>query len=171
MKKAIFIIILIGFLFKAYPQSREVSFTLDDRDRIMRTEERVESLRNEMNAKFEAVDQRFDGMEVKFEGIEAKFEGMEARFEGMEARFEGMEAKLDAMNSKFDSIYWILGIIVALILFTLGYMVWDRRTALNPIQIKTQSLDERVSKLEFITRSQAKKDPIFAELLKQAGLL
>ncbi|OQX80276.1 MAG: hypothetical protein B6D64_03400 [Bacteroidetes bacterium 4484_276] len=143
MKIIIFIIILLGSFFKAYPQSREVAFTLDDRDRIMRTEERIESLRNEMNAKFEA----------------------------MEQRFVGMEAKLDAMNSKFDSIYWILGIIVALILFTLGYMMWDRRTALNPIQTKTQSLDERVNKLEFVTRAQAKKDPIYAELLKQAGLL
>jgi hypothetical protein len=136
MKKLIVIFIFSALAFQAFPQSREVPFTLDDRDRIMRTEERIESLRNEMNTKFEVVDQRFETME-----------------------------------SKFDTLYWGFGILIALMLFLFGYIVWDRRTALNPIQTKTSNLEERLSKLEFISRAQAKKDPVFAELLKQAGLL
>jgi hypothetical protein len=49
--------------------------------------------------------------------------------------------------------------------------MWDRRTALYPIQDKTRDLDDRVVKLESLARAQAKKDPAFAELLKLAGLL
>ena len=37
-------------------EAKEIPFTLDDRDRIIRTEQKVES----MNARFDAVDKRFD---------------------------------------------------------------------------------------------------------------
>ncbi len=140
MKKLVTIFILSGLIFQAFAQSREVPFTLDDRDRIIKLEEKlssnndkIESLRNEMNTKFEAI-----------------------------------ETKMDA---KFEPIYWILGIIVVIILFTLGYIIWDRRTALYPVQDKTRNLEEQVNKLMYVTREQAKKDPAFAELLKIAGLL
>jgi hypothetical protein len=39
---------------------KEIPFTLDDRDRILRTEQKVESLQTEMNARFESIDKRFD---------------------------------------------------------------------------------------------------------------
>jgi hypothetical protein len=143
MKKLFIIIIFSGLIFQAFAQTREVPFTLDDRDRIMRTEERIESLRNEMNAKFDAV----------------------------ETRFEALETKIDAVNSKFEPLYWAFGILITLMFFILGFIIWDRRTALNPIQHKTYSIEERMNKLENVFREQAKKDPAFAELLKIAGLL
>jgi hypothetical protein len=143
MKNLIAILFFLGFATGAFAQVQEVPFTLDDRDRIMRTEEqlkstneKIESLRNEMNAKFEAVDQRFETME-----------------------------------SKFDLIYWLFGILFALILFFIGFIMWDRRTALYPIQDKTRDLDDRVVKLESLAREQARNDPAFADLLKLAGLL
>ena len=129
MKKVVFIVLLLFIGLQTYSQSREVSFTLDDRDRIMRTEEKLVSFRNEMNTKFEAVD------------------------------------------SKIETLYWGFGILIALMLFLFGYIVWDRRTALNPIQNKTISLDERVNKIELVYRQQAQKDPGFAEILRHAGLL
>jgi len=39
---------------------KDIPFTLDDRDRIIRTEQKVESVKTEMNARFEAMDKRFD---------------------------------------------------------------------------------------------------------------
>lgn len=39
---------------------KEIPFTLDDRDRIIRTEKEVISLKSEMNTRFEASDKRFD---------------------------------------------------------------------------------------------------------------
>ncbi len=143
MKKLFTIIVIFLMVFQAMAQTREVPFTLDDRDRIMRTEEQVKSLRNEMNAKFEAV----------------------------ETKFEAVETKIEAVDSKFEPLYWAFGILIALMLFILGYIIWDRRTALNPIQHKTQSIEDRMNKLENVYREQAKKDPAFAEILKIAGLL
>lgn len=150
MKKILIIVVFCCLVVQVFSQTHEVPFTLEDRDRIMRTEKSIESLRAEMNAKFEAVDYRFVGIEGKFDGL---------------------EAKIDAMNSKFEPLYWAIGIFIVISLFTLGYIIWDRRTALYPVQDKTRNLEERLTKLEYVTREQAKKDPAFAELLKIAGLL
>ena len=136
MKNIVLIVLFLTVVLQAFPQSQEVSFTLDDRDRIMRTEEKVQSLRNEMNTKFEAMDTKFG-----------------------------------AMDSKIETLYWGFGIMIALMLFLFGYIIWDRRTALNPIQNKTVNLEERLNKIEFAYREQAKKDPGFAEILRHAGLL
>ena len=136
MRKTGLIILFFALTLSAFPQSQEVPFTLEDRDRIMRTEEKVQSLRNEMNTKFEAMDTKFE-----------------------------------AMDSKIETLYWGFGIMIALMLFLFGYIIWDRRTALNPIQNKTVNLEERLNKIEFAYREQAKKDPGFAEILRHTGLL
>ena len=70
------ILVLLPLIIRA--EGKEIPFTLDDRDRIIRTEQKVDALeqkvealdqkmdskvdelRSEMNARFEAVDQRFD---------------------------------------------------------------------------------------------------------------
>lgn len=46
-------------------ESKEIPFTLDDRDRIIRTEQQVEAI----NKRFEAVDQRFDAMDKRFDQL------------------------------------------------------------------------------------------------------
>ncbi len=48
---------------------KEIPFTLDDRDRIIRTEKEVSSLRSEMNARFESVDKRFDAVDKRFDQL------------------------------------------------------------------------------------------------------
>ena len=136
MKKVVFVVMLFVVALQTFPQSQNVSFTLDDRDRIMRTEQKLESFRNEINTKFEAMD-----------------------------------TKIEAVNSKIETLYWDFGILIVLMLFLFGYIVWDRRTALNPVQNKTTALVEKVNKIEFVYRQQAQKDPGFAEILRHAGLL
>jgi hypothetical protein len=39
---------------------KEIPFSLDDRDRLVRTEQKVETVKAEMTARFEAIDTRFD---------------------------------------------------------------------------------------------------------------
>ena len=50
----------------------------------------------------------------------------------MEALETKMDVKFEAVNARIDYLFWLQGVIVALILFMLGYMIWDRRTALRP---------------------------------------
>ncbi|MBL7139103.1 MAG: hypothetical protein ISS17_10065 [Bacteroidales bacterium] len=59
LKKIIgILLVFLPVLVKA--EVKEIPFTLDDRDRIIRTEQKVESLQSEMNTRFEAIDKRFD---------------------------------------------------------------------------------------------------------------
>jgi len=110
MKKIIVILFFTSLVLQGFAQSREVPFTLDDRDRIMRTEEKLDALQGEVSIKIESLRNE------------------------MNAKFEAMETKLDAMNSQFAPLYWAMGIFIAISLFTLGYIIWDRRTALYPVQ-------------------------------------
>jgi hypothetical protein len=52
------LLLLLPVLVKA--EVNEIPFTLEDRDRIIRTEQKVESIVTVMNSRFEAIDKRFD---------------------------------------------------------------------------------------------------------------
>lgn len=62
MKKVIFLIGLLFFNFVSviHADNKEIPFTLQDRDRIIQTEQKVDLLKSEMNAHFESFDKRFD---------------------------------------------------------------------------------------------------------------
>lgn len=150
MKKYFIIIVLLISGIYSNAQQQEVPYTLADRDRLIQVEANVNSLRNEMgslrnemNAKFEAVDTRFDAVDAKF----------------------------DAMNAKIDSIYWFLGVVVALIIFMLGFIIWDRRTTLAPIKSEIEELKRANEKMKAIFIKQAESQPKLLEILKNAGIL
>jgi len=63
MKTQFFLLLMLLLVtLSAFSQVKEVPFTLDDRDRIIRTEEQVNSLRNEMNARYEATDVKIESL-------------------------------------------------------------------------------------------------------------
>jgi chaperonin cofactor prefoldin len=148
-------------------ENTAISFTLGDRDRIMRTEqtlisfqkntnERFESLRNELNAKFENIDVKFEGINDKFEGINDKFEGINDKFEGINDKFESQQKQLDNM---YVLLFFILGSIMSLI----GFVIYDRRTAIKPVTHKQETMEK-------ILVDYSRKHSDLAEILKKAGI-
>lgn len=83
---------------------KEIPFTLDDRDRIIRTEQKVESLRTELNSK-----------------IDAKFDGLRSE---MNARFDQL----------FSFLWAIIGIFTTMMISIFGFAFWDRKLSLAPIK-------------------------------------
>ena len=63
----VFLLLFLPLFIKA--ETKEIPFTLDDRDRIIRTEQKVEAIKAEMNARFEGVDKRFESMDKRFDQI------------------------------------------------------------------------------------------------------
>ncbi len=51
LRIAFYLLLLMPSVIKA--ETKEIPFTLDDRDRIIRTEQKVESVKNEMTARFD----------------------------------------------------------------------------------------------------------------------
>ncbi|TAJ14897.1 hypothetical protein DMA11_04010 [Marinilabiliaceae bacterium JC017] len=91
---------------------RSIPYPQSDRDRSIRMEERqntldakIEALRQEMNAKFDAVDKCFEAVDKRFESMETSFD----------KRFNVLE------NQMYVIIAGIFGLI--------GFVAYDRRRA------------------------------------------
>jgi uncharacterized protein YacL len=63
----------------------------------------------------------------------------------------------------------LLFILIFIMIFILGFTIWDRRN--DPVRKLIKTHDARLEKLEKITHEHAKKDPVFAEVLKMTDLL
>jgi len=107
IKKVISILLFMIPIF-VRAESKEIPFTLDDRDRIIRTEQKVESVKNEMNARFETVNKQF--------------EAVDNRFEAMDKRFDQL----------FNFLWAIVGIFTAMMISVFGFvLIRDLRWAMN----------------------------------------
>ena len=86
----------------------------------------------------------------------------------MELKFESQQRQLDDIKTLF---YWGFGILITLLFFTLGYMIWDRRTALQPALDKATDADAKSSNLIRALREYSEKHSDLAEILRTHGIL
>jgi uncharacterized protein YdhG (YjbR/CyaY superfamily) len=70
-----------------------------------------------------------------------------------------------------EFMLWGFGITFGGIFALIGFVLWDRRTALAPAIRKNKELEEREEKIEKVLKEVAQKDPNVAEALKHVGLL
>ena len=88
----------------------------------------------------------------------------EARIESMEARMNDLQAQMISLQTKFDSYFmWGFGMVLMSIFGLVGFIIYDRRTTLAPVEGKT----ERIIKA---LRERAEKDPVLMEALKNTAL-
>lgn len=131
MKKAIVSIILFT-LFNAFSLSfaKEVSFTQEDRDRLIKLEAKVDE-------GFKALNQRIDDTKAS------------------------LQKQIDSLQKQIDDLktfmLWGFGILFGGMEILIGFVIWDRRTALAPAIRKTQELEEREERLERAFKGTCKK--------------
>ncbi len=94
MKKLIILCFLSNILFA----EKEIPFTLEDRERMIRIETSLKEFK-------ESVEKRFEMIEKRFEMIEKRFDQLIHVFIGIVCAFAGIVA------------------------VTIGFAIWDRRTA------------------------------------------
>ena len=88
-------------------ETKEIPFTLDDRDRMIRTEQKVETI----NTK---IDSKVDGLRLE----------MNARFESIDKRFDQL----------FNFLWAFIGIFTAMMVSVFGFAFWDRKLSLMPMK-------------------------------------
>ena len=86
----------------------------------------------------------------------------------LNARLESQQKQIDDLKTLF---FWGFSIIITLIIFMLGYMIWDRRTALKPALLKAEDATDKTRNLVSALREYARSHPDLAEILKTYGLL
>jgi len=137
----LFLFLIAGDYF-SQDNNTPVSFTLGDRDRLMRNEQKIDALRTEMNVRFESVDKQF----------------------------ESVNGRIESVNGRIDDLKDQIGFLTTLIIFVLGgmmtligFVIYDRRTAIKPVQRSQE-------KIEDILVEYSKKHPDLRDILKNAGI-
>ncbi len=157
--KGVFLVILSCLISEIKSQNveadyRPVPFTQKDRDMLIELKVKTE----EMEKRF---DQRLDEMEKK-----------------NEQRFQEINKRMDDIK---DMVLWQGGILVTLIVALFGYIVWDRRTFMKPLERDVQQIVFKVEQLEkhnevsqsfwSALKELSKRDEKLQEILRQYNLL
>ena len=58
------------------------------------------SLRNEMDARFDSVNQRLDGMDTRFDSVDQRLDGMDTRFDSIDQRLDRVDNRLQRIDTK-----------------------------------------------------------------------
>jgi hypothetical protein len=139
--------------------------TADLSERLARLEEgqrslekRLDDFRAEMNRHFGDIDRRFEDLQA---GVNQRFDSVTQRFEGIDRRFDELR----------NFMLWGFGVTFSGIFALIGFVLWDRRTALAPAVRRAEELHEREQRLEAALRDYAARAPDLAESLRKAGIL
>jgi hypothetical protein len=133
-----FIVLITTFLFVLTLKAQEqpIPYAQADRDRMVRLE-----------TKAEAVDKRIDDLTLN-----------------INARFSEMNRKLDRLKDKFNSYFmWGFGLVLMSIFGLIGFVIYDRRTTLAPVESKTEKIIKAL-------KEAAEKDPALRDALKRTAL-
>ncbi len=99
------------------------------------------------------------------------------KIEGVDKRLDSMDKRLDGMDKRLDFMQMLLLIIIPLVLTSvvgiIGFVLWDRSTAIRPVEAETkkeiEKLKEREQKLEERLETALKKiaqiEPRFTGIL------
>jgi len=122
------------------------------------------------------------GQKALKENVNQRFEAVDQRFEAMDQRFESMEA---GFNQRFNFLENRIMVVIVGIFGLIGYIVWDRKTALRPVEERLIKLENelhrdleiqheegsRLTRLVKVLREMAKHDEKLANVLRSFSLL
>ena len=128
--------------------------------------------------RFKQIDRRFEELR---EDINKRFEQVDKRFEDINKRFEDINKRFEEVNARFDQIVnflWMLtGIFTAIMVGTIGFAYWDRRTMIREAKRQVyEDMDrelkpEKFKKLLNTLRELAEVNEEVRKILKREGLL
>lgn len=127
--------------------AKDVSFTLEDRDRLIRMETSLKEFKESVDKRFEQVDKRFEQVDRRIERVESV-------------------------------MMWGFGLLFTSMLGMVGFVLWDRRTAVAPVARVLREKEEDIEELRKreraiidAMRDYAAGDQRLAGILKARGLL
>ena len=89
---------------------------------------------------------------------------IETKVESLDKRIDDIHFQINRLEDKFDSYFmWGFGLVLMSIFGLIGFIIYDRRTTLAPVENKT----ERIIK---VLKEAAEKDPALREALKNSAL-
>jgi len=164
----------------------EVGFTQNDREFLIRLDERL----NQIDKRFEQVDKRFEQIELRIselrEDMNKRFEQVDKRFEQVDKRFEelreDMNKRFEQVDQRFEAMIQlmmaIIGAFAGIVVMSIGFAIWDRRSMIRPFETKVKAMEEdfledknRLKKLIEALKQLAREDHKLAAVLRNFALL
>jgi hypothetical protein len=143
---------------------REIIESLADlRGDIKEVRAGQKALAKNMDQRFKAVDQRFDAVEQRFESVDQhfvsfeqkmdqrfkavdqRFDAVYQRFDAVDQRFDSMEKRLDSIDRRFAFFQNLMLVLIAGVFGLIGFIVYDRKTALRPVENRIIQLEAELS--------------------------
>lgn len=161
---------------------RAALFEKSVHQRFSSLEENIDQRFQVVDQRFEAVYQRFDAVDQRFDAVDQRFKAVDQRFKSVDQRFDGVDRRLDDLH---DTMLTLFSALIALIVALFGYIAWDRRTMVRPLQERMERMERdlhldlelhnqagsRVSRVVDALRDFAEVDAKMAEALRGRSLL
>lgn len=115
-----------------------------------------------------------EGREIieKLGRLEAGQEAIHKRIDDVRSEIRDVRSEIrDTRSDLKEFMLWGYGVTFAGIFALIGFVLWDRRTALAPAIKKGKELEEREERIERVLKEYAEKEPRLKEILKNAGIL
>jgi len=94
-------------------------------------------------------------------------EEIQIEIKGVQAEIRGVQTEIRYVNQRIDDLTGLIYVILAGMFALVGFVLWDRRTALAPAIRKVEVLEEREKKVETILKEYAVKEPKMAGVLRK----
>jgi len=119
------LLLLININIYTKAQNKEIPYTQEDKERLIRLEVKVEE-------GFKRIDERFNEMDKRFN-------------DKLDVKFASLQKQIDGIST---FLYWGFGIMFGWIGILMGIVLRDRRTKEISLEKENNILEERIEKLE-----------------------
>ena len=135
------------------------------------TKEEMKEIQGIIRQELQHVDKRFDDMNKRFDDMNNRFSDVNKRIDDMNNRINEVNNSInDRIDDMSNLMLWGFGVLFAGMFALVGFVIWDRRTALSPAIRKNKELEERQERVEKALKEFAIEEPKLAEILKQMRL-
>lgn len=123
----------------------------------------------EIIEKLSALDAKIDKVHSALDAkIDREMANVRGDIKEIHADIRGIQQQIADLR---DFMLWGFGVLFAGMFTLIGFVLWDRRTALSPAIRKNKELEEREEKLEKALKEYSIKEPRLAEILRSVGIM
>jgi restriction endonuclease S subunit len=116
--------------------------------------------------------EKLSALDAKIDKVDAKIDIEIANVRGDIKELKAGQIALQQQIADLkDFMFWGFGILFAGMFTLVGFVLWDRRTALSPAIRKNKELEEREEKIEKVLKEYAYKEPRLAQILRSVGIM
>ncbi|MCX8113353.1 MAG: hypothetical protein N3E49_09240 [Bacteroidia bacterium] len=144
------VLLVMGWVWAQEPANQPVPYTLADRDRLIRVE-------TELTAFKEQYRQEMASLRGEINELRNQLSRMESR-----------------SDTQFYALLSSIGVLIASVISLIGFILWDRRKALEPVEREISQLRQdtaRLTRLVQSLREYARTHPDLAEILRRYELV